>query len=185
MERFAPPACTIIGHAIVSADGMIADAAGEMPPALRSDVDWRRFQEALDQSAIVVLGREGHERHPAKGRRRLVFTSAVRDMASDPNDPRATFFNPAGMAFAELCRRLGLESGTIAVTGGTRVFDYFQAHYDSFVLVEANGLVLPTGRPCFSAGHPRAVLATAGLEPASVEMLEEDRKITSTLWHRR
>ena len=42
----------IIGHAIVSADGMIADRNRRMPAALRNDADWRRFQAALDRSDL-------------------------------------------------------------------------------------------------------------------------------------
>ena len=74
------------GHAIVSVDGMIADAEGLMPAALRNDADWRLFQAALDGAALVVLGRLGHARHPNPGRRRLVVTRAVEALAPDPQD---------------------------------------------------------------------------------------------------
>ena len=45
----------IEGHAIVSVDGMIAAADGTMPPALRSEPDWRIFQAALDVAADPKL----------------------------------------------------------------------------------------------------------------------------------
>ena len=67
----------IVGHAVVSADGRIADHNRQMPEVLRNDKDWRRFQAALDRAALVVLGRLGHEAHPNPGRRRLVVTSRV------------------------------------------------------------------------------------------------------------
>ena len=70
----------IIGHAIVSADGAIADRQRRMPPELRNDNDWTRFQAALDASVLVVLGRLGHEAHPNPGRRRLVVTGAARGL---------------------------------------------------------------------------------------------------------
>ena len=44
---------TIVGHAIVSADGMIADRHHRTPPELRNDADWRRFQAALDAAAPI------------------------------------------------------------------------------------------------------------------------------------
>src|SRR5690606_35238256 len=74
------------GHAIVSSDGMIAAADGSMPPQLRNDTDWRIFQSALDQAALVVLGRIGHARHPNPGRRRLVLTHSVAELEADPQD---------------------------------------------------------------------------------------------------
>ena len=41
---------TIIGHAIISADGFIADTEGRMPKPLMIDADWQRFQAELDAS---------------------------------------------------------------------------------------------------------------------------------------
>jgi hypothetical protein len=179
-----PAAVAFVGHAIVSADGMISAADGTMPAALRNDADWRRFQAALDESALVVVGREGHRRHGNPGRRRLVFTGSVEGIAPDPLDGHATLYNPAGATLAELLAHLGIAEGIVAVTGGTRVFDAFLPLYDAFDLAEANGVVLPAGRPCFPAGHPRAVLAQAGLLPARFEMLDAAAGVTLTRWTR-
>ena len=173
------------GHAIVSADGMIADADGAMPAALRKEADWLAFQAALDRAALVVLGRIGHARHPNPGRRRLVFTRAVTGFAPDPGDPHATLFNPDSAALADVLDFLGIATGTLAITGGTAVFDFFLPLYDAFVLVETQQLVLPAGRPCFSAGHPRAVLAAAGLMPGDFELIDASTKVSATRWLRR
>jgi dihydrofolate reductase len=172
------------GHAIVSADGMMAAADGSMPPGLRNDADWRQFQAALDASCLVVLGRLGHRRHPNTGRRRLVFTASVEAPTGDPDDPLALLFNPATASLAEVLARLDIGAGTIAVTGGTRVFDYFLPLYDRFALVEANAFVLPGGRPCFTTGHPRTVLAAAGLHPLGPDVLDAEAAVTVTLWER-
>ena len=171
---------TIEGHAIVSADGMIADAAGEYPPALKNEVDWAQYQAALDRSALVVLGRRGHERHPNPGRRRLVLTHRVARLAPDPNDARATLWNPATLSLREAVAALGIETGIIAITG---VFDLFVADYDGFALSESHKLVL-AGRPCFAGGHPRTVLAQAGLKPVSVELIDPVAMVTTTVWSR-
>jgi hypothetical protein len=168
----------IEGHAIVSADGMISAADGTMPDALRNEPDWRLFQAALDRAALVVVGRLGHERHPNPGRRRLVMTRSVADASPDPADPLATLWNPAGLELGALLGRLGIASGTIAVTGGTRVFDFFLPRFTAFALSEVHRLVLPGGRPAFRAGHPRAVLANAGLLPASLDQLAPDVSLT-------
>ena len=170
------------GHAIVSEDGMIAAADGTMPEALRSDADWRLFQAALDRAAIVVLGRLGHSRHPNPGRRRLVLTRSVDTLAPDPDDPLATLWNPAGLPVEGAFDRLGLSSGTIAITGGTGTFDLFLPHYDRFVLSEVRNLSLAGGVPCFGNGHPRFVLPGAGLEARDMDVI--DRGVVQTQWIR-
>lgn len=170
------------GHAIVSADGMIADANGQLPPELRNDADWRFFQAALDQAALVVLGRIGHLRHSNPGRRRLVLTHSVAELQPDPADARSSFWNPAGLGIAEVLGRLGIAEGTIAVTGGTGAFDLFLPWYDRFVLSEVRGFELPDGIPCFSKGHPRFTLPGAGLEARDMGLI--DRGIVQTNWVR-
>lgn len=170
------------GHAIVSADGMIADAAGEMPAGLRNDADWRSFQAALDRSALVVLGRLGHQRHPNPGRRRLVLTRSVATLGEDPGDPLATLWNPAGLPIAAVLARLEIDTGTVAVTGGVGTFDLFLPLYNRFVLAEVQDLTLPGGVPCFSAGTPRAVLAAAGLTLQHSKMI--DAGVSQESWMR-
>jgi hypothetical protein len=179
-----PPALRFVGHAIVSADGMISLADGTMPPTLHSEADWRRFQAALDAAVLVVLGRLGHRVHASRGRPRLVLTSLVEALAADPEDAHAHLYNPAGIGLAEALRRLGVAQGTVAVTGGTRVFDAFLPLYDAFDLVEVNGLTLPGGRPCFAEGHPRAVLAAAGLHPARFDLIDPAAGVSLTQWER-
>ncbi len=174
----------VVGHAIVSADGMIADAQGLMPAPLRNDADWAIFQAALDRSSLVVLGSLGHGRHPNPGRRRLVFTSSVEQFAPDAADPLATLYNPAGLPVGELLERLDVPEGVVAVTGGRRVFDHFLPFYDEFMLAEVEPFVLPGGISCFGAGHPRAVLAAAGLAPFERQAIDPDNGVTLTRWQR-
>lgn len=168
----------VVGHAVVSADGMIANARGAMPAALRSEADWQRFQAALDAAALIVLGRRGHEAHPNPGRRRLVVTSRVAALEQDRADARAMRWNPAGLPFAAALGELGITDGTVAVTGGKRVFDLFLPHFTRFELVEVEGVTLPCGIPCFSAGPPAQVLAGAFLRPLPAETLEDGVKLT-------
>ena len=171
----------IEGHAIVSADGMIGDAAGIVPPDLRNDADWRQYQAALDRSVLVVLGRKGHERFPNPGRRRLVLTRAVAGPVPDPADPLAMLWNPAHLTFDAVLATLGVTAGTVAVAG---VFDVLGPRLTAFSLSENHRLVLPGGTPCFSAGHPRTVLAGLGLRPVGVSILDADAMVTSTEWRR-
>lgn len=178
------PGTSIIveGHAIVSSDGMIADRSGGMPPELRSEADWRLFQAALDRSALVVLGRVGHARHPNPGRRRLVLTRSVAGLEADPADALSSYWNPAGLDITEVLARLGITEGTVAVTGGTGTFDLFLPWYDRFILAEVRSLLLPDGIPCFTTDHPRFVLPGAGLEPRDMETI--DRGVVQTQWVR-
>jgi hypothetical protein len=160
----------IVGHAIVSADGRIADRHRQMPPELRNDKDWIRFQAALDEAALVVLGRLGHDAHPNPGRRRLVVTSRVERLARI--DALVTLWNPATLDFGEASRELGVTDGTVAVTGGQGVFDLFLPRFTRFDLVTVDSVLLPDGVPCFSGGWPDDVLGRAGLRVTDREMLD-------------
>jgi hypothetical protein len=178
------PAVSIEGHAIVTADGMIADAVGDIPEALRNDADWQAFQNSLDLAALVVLGRLGHERHPNPGRRRLVLTRSVPTLVPDTGDPLALLWNPLGTTFARVLEALEIAEGVVAVTGGTGVFEYFLGRYQRFVLSEVHDFVLPGGTPCFGAGHPRSVLAASGLLPHDTALIDPGAGVTTTRWVR-
>jgi hypothetical protein len=175
-------ALEIVGHAIVSADGRIADAAHRMPAALKNDADWRRFQAALDRSVLVVLGRLGHEAHPNPGRKRLVITSRVAWLERDPTDDNAMLWNPDGIGWRRVLAGLGISDGVIAVTGGQRVFDLFLPGFTSFELATVEGVTIPDGVPCFSAGPPWDVLASAGMRVA--ESGELDPGVRLSVWRR-
>lgn len=186
MFTLSPAAATkrfpVVGHAIVSADGMIADAEGLMPRQLRNDADWALFQAALDAASVVVVGSHGHRRHPNPGRRRLVFTSRVREFITDGDDYLSTLFNPESMAVGDVLDATTLPDGVVAVTGGRRVFDHFLRQYDEFMLAEVNGFVLPGGTPCFSSGHPRTVLAATGMMPVEHKVIDAENGVTLTRW---
>src|SRR5262245_39514556 len=170
------------GHAIVSEDGMIADARGEMPAGLRNGADWRLFQEALDRAGLIVIGRLGHERHPNSGRRRLVLTRQVENLAPDPDDPKATFWNPTGASIEAVLRHLGLTEGILAVTGGS--CDLFLPYYARFALAEVPDLMIPDGMSCFRTGLPGPVLAAAGMKPGAPRVIDETTGVTLTMWTR-
>ena len=85
----------IEGYVIVSADGMIADASGDMPDSIRNDADQKFFQAGLDQAAVIVHGRHSHEGGPrADERKRLVLTRQIAALAPDPDHPNSLFWNP-------------------------------------------------------------------------------------------
>ena len=161
---------------------MIADRDHRTPLSLRNDTDWRRFQAALNDAALVVLGRLGHEAHPNPGRKRVVVTSRVAWLERDPDDENAMLWNPSGIGFNRVLAGLGIADGIVAITGGTRVFDLFLPRFDAFDLVEVAGVTIPDGVPCFSDGMPAAMLTKAGLTPALPELL--DPGVALTVWRR-
>lgn len=177
-------AVTVEGHAIVSNNGMIADGKGEMPPGLHNPADWRLFQAALDRAALVVLGRLGHQRHPNRGRKRLVLTRSVDALAADPVDPLAHFWNPAGMPIEAVLNHLGISRGTLAVTGGTGVFDLFLPLFDRFFLTEARDVHIVNGVWCFSEALPHEALEAAGLVAGPAELIDPEANVTLTMWRR-
>src|SRR6185312_15847198 len=92
----------IEGYAVISEDGMIADASGVLPPQLIADADQRFFEEALNQVDIVVHGRNSAEQQPnyAK-RRRIIVTRNVAAIAPDPANAKAVLWNPSGATFED------------------------------------------------------------------------------------
>ena len=179
----------IEGYVIVSADGMIADGKGEMPPSIRNDADQRFFQDALDHAAVVVHGRHSHEGGPrAVRRRRLILTRRVAALAPDSAYPNAWLWNPVGANLDAALDRLGIGDGTIAVIGGTEVFSLFLPLYDAFHLSQAANAKIPGGLPVFSEVGPNAtpedVLARHGLKPGPRRDLDRTAGVSVMTWER-
>jgi dihydrofolate reductase len=178
----------IEGLAIVSADGMIADAQGVQPPGLLLDADQRFFRERLRSAALLVHGRYSNEggaettRHP-----RLVLTRRIGGIARDPDDATAVLWNPAAATFAEACALAGVRSGRAAVIGGTDVFGLFLGGYGTFHLSRTAAIRLPGGRPVFPGVpelSPEAILKTHRLKPDSTRVLDPSAELTLTTWRR-
>jgi len=179
----------IEGFVIVSADGMIADSKGEMPPSIRNDADQRFFQDALDQAAVVVHGRHSHEGGPrAVGRNRLILTRQIAALAPDSAHSNAVLWNPVGASFDAALARLGVSDGIIAVIGGTEVFSLFLPQYDAFSLSRAANARIPGGVPVFSEVGPNAtpedVLARHGLKPGPRRDLDSAAGVSVVTWQR-
>jgi hypothetical protein len=176
----------IHGHAIVAADHMIATPQGRYPKALNNPADKKRFQEALDEAAVTVLGRLGHEsdKNP-RLRNRLVVSSRARGIEKRPD---GWWWNPAYVSAAEALDVAAPRGGIAAVVGGQRVFDMFLANYDRFDLARAETVTIPGGLPIFSdveqGQSPEAVLAKHGLVPAGKEVLDPENHVTLTVWRR-
>lgn len=175
------------GHAIVSADDMIADAAGSKPRALDHPADWARFQAALDEAVLVILGRRSHEASPDRhGRRRLVMSRSVAGLERRDD---GWWWNPAGASLEEALQAAAPEGGTVAIPGGRLAFDYFlDAGFDAFHLTRNAGVTLPGGVPLFTAcedgTRAEAVLDRAGLSPVAIEVLDAAAGVTVTEWRR-
>jgi dihydrofolate reductase len=184
----AAPRRRIVGYAIVSDDGMLADAAGVMPDALKIEADKRFFERGLDRVDVVIHGRHSHERQPhSLRRRRLILTRRIAALAPGPSELRAWLWNPAGATLDEAVAALGAPHDRIGIVGGTEVFGLFLDRYDAFYLSRAAGVRLPGGRPVFPgvpARPPEAVLAAHGLDPGAPHALDPARGLTITGWRR-
>jgi dihydrofolate reductase len=179
----------IEGYVIVSADGMIADGKGEMPPSIRNDADQRFFQDALDRAAVVVHGRHSHEGGPRAARRkRLILTRRIAVLAPDSAHANALLWNPVGASLDAALERLGIGDGVIAIIGGTEVFSLFLPQYDAFHLSRAANARIPGGRPVFSAVGPNTtpedVLARHGLKPRPRRELDPPAGVSVVTWER-
>ena len=179
----------IEGYAIVSEDGMLADAAGVMPAALQLPADQRFFEAGLDRADVMAHGRhsEEHQRR-SPDRWRLIATRQVSATASDPSNPRALLWNPAGASVDEAVAALGLTDAAMAVIGGTAVFGLFLERYDAFFLTRGPAIRLPGGRPVFPgvpAQTPEEVLAAHGMECGERQVLDAGANLVVAHWRRR
>src|SRR6185369_9726442 len=102
--RARMPGLRIEGYVIVSADGMLANAARVMPDELKFEGDKQFFTAALDGADLIVHGRNSYEDQPNSPRRkRIVVTRKIDAIAPDPSNPKATLWNPAGASFEAAC----------------------------------------------------------------------------------
>ena len=180
----------IVGLAVVSTDGMIANAAGVQPQSLKIEADQRFFHATLDAATALVHGRNSAEGGPNMGRhRRLILTREVPALARDPNNDKAVRWNPSGASLEEAWAALGLPSGgVLAVIGGTQPFGLFlDIGYDVFHLSRAGLAHLPGGRPVFPGIPPQSpeqLLAQHGLKPQPATVLDQAAGLSLTTWQR-
>lgn len=178
----------IAGYAIVSVDGMLANAAGIMPESLKFDADQRFFAAALDRVDVVVHGRHSQEQQAhSQRRRRLILTRRIPGIAADPSNEKALLWNPAGASFEQALATLGTPTDSIGVIGGPEVFGMFLDRYDFFHLSRAPGVFLPGGRPVFPevpALTPEEVLARHGLSPGERRVLDQAKNLVMVSWQR-
>jgi len=186
-----PRPTRIEGLAIVSADGMLADANGHMPDSLLVEADQRFFQDRLDQAAVLVQGRHSHEGAGPRAarRRRLIVTRQIAALAETDIYPNALLWNPKGATLQEAWERLGAGDGMLAVIGGTEVYGLFlDIGFDGFHLSRVPDVRLPGGRPVFPGigpdHSPEDVLRTHGLEPGAPHVLDAARNVTMVTWSR-
>ena len=178
----------IEGYAIVSQDGMLADAHGIMPDVLRIPGDQRFFEQGLDGVDAVAHGAHSHEQQArSHSRRRLILTRRIATLAPDPGNPKALFWNPQGASFADAWTALGIGEGILAVIGGTDVFGMFLPRYDVFYLSHAPHIRLPGGRPVFPGvpeRTPEELLSSHGLVPGAAQVLDAANDVTVVGWRR-
>jgi dihydrofolate reductase len=178
----------IEGYVIVSADGMLANAAHVMPDELRIEGDKAFFTAALDRADLLVHGRHSGEAQPNSPKRtRIMLTRSVAALAPDPENPRATLWNPAGSTFEQAAEAAGVGSGTVAIIGGPAVFGLFMDRFDTFWLSLAPKVKIPGGEGCFPGvpgRTPEQILAAHGLHAGEPQVLDQAENVTATPWRR-
>ena len=182
------PRPIIEGYAIVSADGMLADAQGAMPDTLKFKADQRFFEAGLDACDLVVHGRHSREEHARSAqRRRLILTRRGPGLEAASQSPQVFYWNPAGTPFEDALAAFDKPVTRIGVIGGTEVFGLFLPRYDVFWLTRGPTPPLPGGRPVFPhvpALTPEEVLARAGLTAREHRVLDAEAGVTVDAWRR-
>lgn len=185
-----PSPTSIEGYAIISEDGMLADADRHIPPALVVPADQAFFHDSLEHAAVVVHGRHSHEGGPrADTRHRLVVTRSVPSLAQHPTLPKTLLWNPRGTSLADAWAQLGAPDGMLAVIGGGDVNQLFlDDGFDAFHLSRVAGVRLPGGRPVFpDVGPdrtPEDILTEHGLKAGPQRVLDASRGATLVSWRR-
>jgi hypothetical protein len=178
----------IEGYAIVSEDGMLANASGIMPDTLKFQADRQFFERGIDGVDVLVHGRHSMEERRGSGsRRRLILTGQIPAIAADPSNERVLFWNPAGASFEQALAVLGTPDSSVGVLGGTDVFGLFLIRYDVFHLSRVPGVRLPGGRPVFPGvpmQTPEEVLASHGLHQGPRQVLDPAQGVTVVTWQR-
>src|SRR6185437_4977132 len=119
----------------VSQDGMIANAAGILPTALKFDADRQFFERGVAGVDVVVHGRHSEEGgEDSSSRRRLILTRQIPTIASDRSNGKTLLWNPAGTSFEQALAALGVSDAKIGILGGTDVFGLFLDRFDVFYL---------------------------------------------------
>jgi hypothetical protein len=178
----------IEGYVIVSADGMLANAAHVMPDELKIEGDHSFFTAALERADLIVHGRHSGEDQPNSPKRtRVILTRGVAALAPDPSNPRATLWNPAGASFEQAADAAGVRSGAVAIIGGPVVFEMFMDHYDTFWLSQAPRVRIPGGDGCFPGvpeRTPQQILKAHGLIAGEPLLLDAAEDVSVTPWRR-
>lgn len=176
-----------VGYAIVSEDGMLADAAGTIPPPLIVKADQDFFMRGLDAAAALVHGRNSAEQPTSLARRRLIATHGVATTEKVTGQPNALRWNPQRVAVESALAELGVAHGDIAIIGGTDMFGLFLPRYALFHLTRVPNVRLPGGRPVFPgvpSRTPEALLAAAGLNSGPPVLLDARREVSVVSWQR-
>jgi hypothetical protein len=185
-----PGPTRIEAYAIISEDGMLADAQRHIPAALQVQADQEFFRRGLDRAAALVHGRHSGEGPPGdRERYRLIATRTIASIDRDPAWPRALLWNPQGASLEEAWGALAPPPGTLAVLGGPEVYAYFLIRgCDVFHLSRVPHVRLPGGRPVFPdiGPHrsPEDVLRAHGLKPGPTQMLDARLGVTLVSWNR-
>jgi dihydrofolate reductase len=178
----------IEGYAIVSEDGMLADANRVMPQSLMFEADQRFYESGLDRADVVLHGRYSQEKQTHSAQRyRLIMTRKVEALAPHPTNDRALLWNPAGALLEAALERLGKSGANLGVIGGPEVFAYFLGLYDTFHLSRAPNVRLPGGRPVFPevpVQTPEKVLASHGLVADAPVALDAGKGLMMVSWRR-
>ena len=182
-------ALSIEGFAIVSRDGMLAGADGLMPNSLKFEMDQEFLDRSLDAAALLVHGCKSHEAQPNScNRRRLLLSRSCGPFSTIPAERNTWLWCPKQTPFAEVAEALGIESGVVAVLGGTAAYDLFLPRYAAFHLCRAGKVRLPGGVPVFSAvradNPPENVLGDAGLRVVEQTTLDPAHELSHQRWAR-
>lgn len=169
---------TIIGIAVISADGFIARHSEERTSEWAQAEDYEELQKELSQGGLSVMGKRTHDLYPrpdSSDRRRLVFSKNSSLESCDKN----TYINPSELHLKHtleiLLEKSSNHQGKVYVLGGEAIYDYFLNFigYDVFKLTIENNCYLEQGIKLFSRPYSLDNLNISGKAPVRSKILND------------
>ena len=175
------------GYAMTCRNDCIATHTGEIPDALQSAIDSKRYQALLDACTAVIMGRRAHETVPnTKQRIRTIMTRSVTALEHKEG---GWWWNPATMGLDNMMRMVASGGGRIAVNGGQTALEHFINNgLETLHVCRAESLAIQDGLKLLAACDRKTtvddVLRAEGWDLVARELIDLKAPISLSTWRR-
>ncbi len=175
------------GYAMTCRNDCIATSTGEIPDALQSAIESKKYQKLLDACAAEIVGRRAHERRPnVKQRTRTIMTRGVTALEHKEG---GWWWNPATMALDNMLRMVASSGGRIAINGGQTALEHFiETGLETLHVCRAETLAIQDGLKLLAACDRKTtvdeVLRSEGWDLVERKLIDLKAPISISTWRR-